>query len=224
MQRGMSLARALRAIGLGLVLSGTSTSASALGAMRITEWMYSGDEFIEFTNVGDSALSLAGWSYDDDSRTPGVVLLSAFGSVAPGASVIVSEADEATFRAAWLLGVSVSVSVIGGNTTNLGRADEINLFDASGTLVDRLTYNDQLLGGPRTQNLSANIGVANLGANRADLAVASFAGDAFASTLSTSAYPGNPGVYVPETGTALLLALGVLGMAGACRQRTGRSA
>lgn len=42
--------------------------------VRITEWMYSGGsgEFIEFTNLGSSAIDFTGWSYDDDSRLPGV--------------------------------------------------------------------------------------------------------------------------------------------------------
>ena len=82
-------------------------------------------------------------------------------------------------------------------------------------LVDRLTYNDQLIGGPRTINLSANIALANLGLNRADLAVASFVGDAYGSTASTATFPGNPGQYlpIPEPGTALLMGLGLVGLA-----------
>jgi predicted extracellular nuclease len=211
---------ALRALGLGVLLSTIATSASALGQMRITEWMYNGDEFIEFTNVGDASLDLDGWSFDDDSRAPGTVSLSAFGIVAAGQSVILSESDAATFRAAW--GLGASVSVIGSNTTNLGRADELNLYDASSSLVDRLTYNDQVIGGPRTQNLSANILAANLGANAANLAVASLSGDAFGSVLSTSAYPGNPGFYVPEPTVATLLGIGVAGLA-ARRRAVSRS-
>lgn len=35
-------------------------------------------------------------------------------------------------------------------TNNLGRADEINLYDGAGQLVGRLTYDDQTIGGPRT--------------------------------------------------------------------------
>lgn len=222
MQRRIFAARTVRALGFGVLASLTPLAASAVGTMRITEWMYSGDEFVEFTNVGDQAMSLVGWSYDDDSRTPGSVLLDAFGSVDPGESVILSEADAADFRTAWSLGSQVSV--IGGNTVNLGRSDEINLFDSSGTLVDRLTYSDQSIGGPRTQNQSANILPANLGANRADLALASISGDAFASVLSSSGYPGNPGVYVPESETAALVAVGILVLAGARRGRVGSAA
>ena len=46
------------------------------------------------------------------------------------------------------------VKIADGNTNNLGRADEINIYDASNALVDRLTYDDQNLGGPRTQGTS----------------------------------------------------------------------
>jgi predicted extracellular nuclease len=203
-----------RAFGLAVAIFGSAGVASAAGVMRITEWMYNGDEFIEFTNVGDDSIDLTGWSFDDDSRLPGTVSLSAFGLVDVGESVILSESDAVTFRAAW--GLDGAVAVIGSNATNLGRADEINLFDASSALVDRLTYNDAILGGPRTQNLSANIALANLGLNNAGLAVASFVGDAYGSYASSAAFPGNPGQYlpIPEPGTAILMGLGLVGLAG----------
>lgn len=211
------------ALGLSLAIFGSAGSASAAGVMRITEWMYNGDEFIEFTNVGDASIDLTGWSFDDDSRLAGTVSLSAFGLVDAGESVILAEVSESLFRSSW--GLGAGVSIIGSNATNLGRADEINLFDASNALVDRLTYNDQIIGGPRTQNLSANITLANLGLNFANLAVASFVGDAYGSYASTAAFPANPGLYlpIPEPTTATLMGLGLLGLAGAGRRaRTGR--
>ncbi len=124
----------------------TLFAASAKAEMRITEWMYSGGdgEFVEFTNVGSTAIDMAGWSFDDDSENPGTVDLSGFGAVMPGKSVILTDADAAAFDSAW--GLSGSVGIIGGNGTNLGRADEINLYDSSDNLVDRLTYDDQSLG------------------------------------------------------------------------------
>ncbi|HZG38181.1 MAG TPA: lamin tail domain-containing protein, partial [Nodosilinea sp.] len=138
---------------------------TGVGNMQITEFMYQGanGEFVEFTNVGTAPVDLAGWSFDDDSRTPGSFDLSAFGVVQPGESVILTEASEAAFRAAW--GLDASFKVIGGLSggNNLGRADEVNLYDASGNLVDRLTYGDQTFPGtPRTQNISAWTGIDNL--------------------------------------------------------------
>jgi hypothetical protein len=207
--------RKLRSLGRSaLALAAASLiaeAASAVGILRITEWMYNGDEFIEFTNVGDEALDLTGWSFDDNSRLPGTVSLSAFGVVAAGESVILSEADAATFRTQW--GLASSVDVIGGNTTNLGRADEINLYDASATLIDRLTYDDQTIGGLRTLNLSGNIARANLGANAAALAVASVVGDEFGTVASLSGFLANPGRYpVPEPAAALLLGAAGVGL------------
>lgn len=190
-------------------------SAAVHAQVQITEWMYNGNgptgEYIEFTNLGTTAVDFSGWSFDDDSRVAGTVSLSAIGLLAPGASALLAEADAASFRAAWNLGSGVAV--VGGNTTNLGRADEINLFDASGALVDRLTYGDAVFAGTvRTQNRSGNPG------SLADLTpftvttgwVLASAGDAFGSYASSLGDLGNPGAFllpVPEPGSwALLLA------------------
>lgn len=165
-------------------------------AIRITEWMYQGanGEFVEFTNVGNTPVDMTGWSFDDNSRTPGSTSLSAFGIVAPGESVILTEANAATFRAAWNL--CDAVKVIGNLTDNLGRNDEINLYDAGGNLVDRLTYNDEgatPVNGPRTQNASAWVTAAALGNNTANLWVLSTTGDAEGSYASTGGDVGSPG-------------------------------
>lgn len=136
------------------------------GQMRITEYMYSGEdgEFIEFTNVGDSAVSLLGWSFSDSARQPGAQPLGGLAFVQPGESVILTEASAADFRAAWNL--CSGVKVVGGLTQNLGREDEINLYDNRGDLVDRLTYGDVLFPGSiRTQGFSGWVSEAGLGAN-----------------------------------------------------------
>ncbi|MBX2929629.1 MAG: DUF3616 domain-containing protein [Saprospiraceae bacterium] len=164
--------------------------------MRITEWMYSGGngEFVEFTNVGSTSINMTGWSYDDDSRTPGVFDLSGFGTVEPGESVIITEATPADFRASW--GLCDNVKVLGPYTNNLGRTDEINLFDAGGFLVDRLTYNDEgtaPVNGPRTQNASAWVTAAALGNNTANQWVLSTLGDVEGSYTSNDDAIGNPG-------------------------------
>mgnify|MGYP000225397968 CR=1 FL=1 len=188
----------------------TAVSAAANAGMEITEWMYSGTngEFMEFTNVGASPIDMTGWSYDDDSRIPGTVSLSAFGVVQPGESVILTETGEAAFRAAW--GLGASVKVIGGLTVNLGRADEINLFDAGNAVADRLAYNDQAGQGPRTQYKSCNIPAVDYG-----LTVASGSwplasvGDVYGSWQSTGGDIGSPG-RVPEPATLAFLAAGGL--------------
>jgi len=199
-----------RVIAAVAVLCAVCSAAQA--SIRITEWMYSGQngEFVEFTNVGAGPVDMTGWSYDDDSRIPGVFSLSGFGVVQPGESVIITESSAADFRVAWSL--PVSVKVLGGYTNNLGRNDEINLFDGSDQLVDRLTYGDQaFVGSIRTQGRSGNPTTpAALGANDVYQWTLSAVGDTFGSYASTGGDIGNPGVYIPEPSALALIALGAL--------------
>ncbi len=206
-----------------LALSATTFAAQA--QVQITEWMYSGNgpEFIEFTNMGNTAISLVGWSFDDDSRTPGVVSLSGLGTLGVGESFILTEASAADFRAAW--GLAATVKVQGNNTTNLGRNDEINLFNNNGGLVDRLTYGDQNIAGTiRTQTASGNpLSLTALGTTTVNSSwVLANTGDAYGSYLSAQGDVGNPGSFifapVPEASTWALMAAG-LGLVGAAVRR-----
>lgn len=203
----MSL-KGIAALGLSL-----SIVSAANATVVITEWMYSGGdaEWVEFTNVGAVPVDMTGWSYDDDSRVAGTVDLSAFGTVQPGESVILAENDEATFRAAWSL--APTVKVIGSNTTNLSRNDEINLYNGL-ALVDRLTYGDQNFAGSiRTQNASGNpTSLAALNVNDPYQWALSVSGDIYGSYTSTGADIGNPGIFVPEPATLGLLVLGCAAM------------
>jgi hypothetical protein len=177
----------------GLFL-GAALPASA--QMRITEYMYGGvnGEFVEFTNVGNASIDMTGWSFDDSSRTPGSQPLGAYGIVQPGESVLLADAgvSAAAFRTAWSL--CDAVKVIGGNTNNLGRDDEINLYDSSGQLVDRLTYGDDTaLGGPRANGASAWVNAAGLGNNIITDWTLSTAGDGESSFASAGGDIGSPG-------------------------------
>jgi predicted extracellular nuclease len=204
-----------------------AAAGSAHANIQITEWMYNGNgptgEYVELTNLGTTAVDFTGWSFDDSSRTPGSMSLGGLGLLAPGASAILAEADATLFRSTWNLGANVAV--VGGNTHNLGRADEINLYDASGALVDRLTYGDTVvLGTVRTQNFSGNPG------SLADLQpfvvtpgwVLASVGDGFGSYASALGDVGNPGLFapVPEPGTWALLLAGVGIVAGVARRRS----
>lgn len=201
-----------------------ASAAQAAGSVAITEWMYNGSEFIEFTNLSGAAVDLTGWSFDDDSRAAGTVSLSAFGTLAAGETVILAEADAATFRAQWSL--ASSVKVIGGNSVNLGRNDEINLYNASGALVDRLRFGDSsyVPGTIRTQDVSGNpASLAVLDGSDATGWVLSSVGDAFGSRFSTDGFIGNPGVFalapaVPEP-AHYALTLGGLMVVGAIARR-----
>ncbi|MBX3375486.1 MAG: CotH kinase family protein [Phycisphaeraceae bacterium] len=172
----------------------------ASGGMRITEYMYSGTngEFVEFTNRSKSPVDMTGWSMDDDHATPGAFSLSALGTVQPGESVIVTEANAETFRAAW--GLSPSVKIIGqlGATSgnNFARNDEINLYDNTGQLVDRLTYGDQTFPGTiRAQNASGQTCRQNVGQNTIATWVLSAIGDVHGSWASSGGDRGTPGSF-----------------------------
>lgn len=222
MKSTLRAACATLVIGLGLI-----SSVSAQTGVKITEWMYSGSggEYIEFTNLGPTPVDFTGWVYDDDSRFMTVAMgafdLSGFGVVAPGESVIITEDAAATFRAAWSL--AASVKVLGGYTNNIGRADEINVFSGSGSLIDRLAYGDQVFPGTiRTQNFSGNPGTfAALGANNVSLWVLSALGDAFGSYASVNADLGNPGIFapVPEAETYAMMLMGLAALGFAVRRR-----
>ncbi len=197
--------------------------------VRITEWEYNGGgtsaEFIEFTNLGTTAVDFTGWSFDDDSNTPGTVSLTGFGIVAPGESVLLVEnTNTAQFLSNW--GLSSTVKIIGGNAANLGRNDRINLYDNNGVLIDTLSYGDQNFPGTiRTDGKSGLPTLAALGTDNAALWFFAALGDAYGSHANSSGNIGNPGIYlgpnpsaVPLPAAAWLLVSGI-GALGALGRR-----
>jgi predicted extracellular nuclease len=201
-----------------LVALGSSVLVHA--QIRITEWMYNGKgansvgEFVELTNMGASSVDMTGWSFDDSSRSAGSQSLSAFGSVASHKSLILTDLSASDFRTDWSL--PLSVKVIGGNSNNLGRADEINVYDNANALVTRLTYDDQsIAGSPRTNNISGNpltLATALLPTADTTQWVLSAGGDSYGSYTSAAGEIGNPGKFsfVPEPSSLALLILGGL--------------
>lgn len=196
------------------ILAATVIAAgSASAQIQITEWAYSveGGEYVEFRNVGGVAIDMTGWSYDDSNPVAGTLDLSAFGLVQPGESVVITEATESAFRINWNL--AASIKVIGEYTNNLGRGDQINLFDAGATLVDVLTYGDQdFAGSIRTQEVSGNpISAAALGVDDVYQWQLSFVGDSYGSYTALTGEIGNPGSFnIPAPASASLLGLGGL--------------
>ena len=192
---------------ISTIIMSLMVASMAQAGMYITEYAYqaTAGEYVEFTNLSGAPIDMTGWSYDDDNRRPGQFDLSAFGIVQPGESVIITEGTASGFRQQWNL--NDSVKVLGDYTNNLGRNDEINLFDSYGNLVDRLTYGDQNFPGTfRTQNTSANpLYPTALGINDIYQWVASSVDDEFGSYSSVSGNVGNPGFYVPEPTTLFLL-------------------
>lgn len=176
-----------------------SVNAAPSGQIRITEFAYNGsgtaNEFIELTNVGNAPIDLTGWSFDDNTRVAGSFSIGAFSIVQPGESVVIAEAPAATFRTAWYL--PTTVKVVGSNNQNLGNGDEINIYDASNTLVDRLTYLSSSAGGSTvfTNGVSAWTAQANLGTNSIAGWVLSTVNDAQNSYTSADGNIGSPGGY-----------------------------
>lgn len=194
-----------------------ANQANATGVF-ITEWMYSGNgaEYVEFTNMSSNPVDFTGWSYDDDSRIPGVFDLSGFGVVQHGESVIITEDTADFFREDWNL--PLTIKVLGGMTNNLGRNDEINLFDNEGNLVDRLTYGDTAFSGTiRTQRISGNpISFDALGKNDPALWILSMENDVYGSYFSEINDLGNPGKFapVPVPAAVWLMLTGLIGLTG----------
>ncbi len=175
----------------------TSTSSTGL---RITEWMYSGlnGEFIELTNLSEQAIDLTGWSIDDSNAVVGAFPLGTLGTVAPGESVVITDAVAADFRTAWNLPASAKVlgqlGVTSGN--NLGRADQIHVFNASGTLEDRLYFGDQTyVGSIRTQNASGQVPCTAIAQNTVMDWQLSVVGDVYGSRASAAGDVGTPGTF-----------------------------
>jgi hypothetical protein len=161
----------LRAAGVGLAAAGIALStlvplsaavaapSSTPSGLVITEWMYKAKlssgagEYAEFTNLSTSTIDLTGWYYDDDHRAASTkVSLSSLGSIAPGESFLLVDEDPATFRTNWSLDASVKVLQ---QTENLGNGDEINIWDASDVLQDRLSYTGDAATNPITSGTSA---------------------------------------------------------------------
>ena len=207
---------------LSLLLAQAAGTAQAAPSVAITEWMYKGGvgEFVEFTNLGNAPVSLVGWSFDDDSRLAGVLDLSAFGTLAAGESVLITETEADVFRADW--GLAASVKVIGNYTNNLGNGDEINLFNASGTLVDRLTYDKTTVVTSEVSGRPGSFTV--LGANQVSGWVLSAVGDSEGSWRSAAGSIGSPGQTqfaspVPEPETYALMLAGLAAVGWLARRR-----
>jgi predicted extracellular nuclease len=142
----------------------------------ITEVMYTGlfGEFIEVTNTVSATVDLNGWRFDDSSASfaAGTVLFSSATVLGLNETIVITEVSEAVFVQAWFTDAGVTppaglVAIFENNSNNLGRSDEVNIYENGGTLVDKLTFNDQAASGtnpkgPRTEEFSAVPGVSTV--------------------------------------------------------------
>ncbi len=164
--------------------------------LRITEYMYSASdgEYVELTNTSASTIDLTGWSFDDQSAIPGTFDLSGGGVIQPGSSIIVTDADPAAFATAWSLG---GTTILGPTVdASLGRNDQINIFDATGELVERLTYGDEdFPGSVRSKDESGQVCSQAIGSDNAYAWTEASVGDAWGAYNSTGGDTGSPGVH-----------------------------
>jgi MYXO-CTERM domain-containing protein len=138
----------------GSMLAALSVFASSANAnIRITEAMSSSNgngsatpDWIEVTNFGSSAVSLANWRMDDSSFSFGVsVALNGVTTINAGESVIFIEsaagAAIAGFRNFWGGLGGVQVGFYSGSGVGLSSGgDGVGLFDASNALVTQVSF------------------------------------------------------------------------------------
>ncbi len=102
------------------------------------------NDYWELTNFGATAVDLTGYAWHDSDRNATVAanvsLLPSGSSIAPGESVIFTEASPADFRAWWGLGDSVKVFQADAAQSGLGGNDGVSLFGPSGNEIFFFSY------------------------------------------------------------------------------------
>jgi len=189
-----ALAGALGAF--ALATTGPAAHAETGAAVRITEFAYGGKiatggdgEYIELTNTGTGSQDMTGWSYNNVA-TVGGTSLSGLGTLAPGESAILTDADPAAFRADW--GLKDSVKVIDDGSASLNKGPSgVHIFDADNAEVDSVTYAQGFFPG---KGASAWVDAAHLGAKSDTTGwTLSTADDGEGSWTSASGSVGSPG-------------------------------
>jgi len=209
-------------------LAATLAASDVLAAgVFITEFNSSSsvgnNEFVEFTNTGNTPVDMTGWSEDDSNRTPNKAghILSAFGMLQPHESAIFTEATPDAFKIYWWGSVAAApagLKIIGpySNDNLSSSSDEVNLYDSATALIDRLTYPGTPAGGTGN-GVTRNAMYSVLGLNQNFNWVNSSLGDTFGSFAASgnNLLFGNPGIYtpVPEPAT---LTLGLIGTGFFC--------
>lgn len=195
--------------------------------VRITEFMSEGQgltgpgtgaarrrEFFEITNLGNAAVDVSEWTYNDDNPNDPHPFGAAFGALAAGESAVLTQMPVVEFRSLWNLPGNVKIYSI-GDLSNLGNADTLNIYSSSTqsltTLVDSLQYTETARG----SGISRNRPRGGQGQSPNSFWVESSVGDVFDSRLAPNPPGaeyidlGNPGLYVPEPSTLLLAAVGL---------------
>lgn len=119
-----------------IIISEVHPNGSGGGASYAADWF-------ELTNTGAAPVNITGWSWDDDSFTPGVGLFSGVSIIQPGQSVVfLGGANNAAFSSFWF-GASPPPGFTLGNMTGPGLGtggDQVWVFDAANTLVTAVAF------------------------------------------------------------------------------------
>ncbi len=221
---------ALAAAGLLALASIAPTRAQTISITEIDpsgsgNSTYKADWF-ELTNTGTSAVDITGWKMDDNSDSfSTAVALKGVTNIAAGQSVVFIEdssssptADatlEAAFESAWFgsnVPTGFTIGAYNGSGVGLSTSgDGVNIFNASGTQVTGVNFDNSAPQGVTYDNSVAKVG------DDSTISTLSASGSHGAFT-TTSGEVGSPG-FVPEPTTwALLLSSFVL-LAGFLKRR-----
>jgi hypothetical protein len=185
-------------------------AASAHAQLKITEVesaQADGEhqDWWELTNFGPSPVDLIGYKFDDSSSAvaSSITLSTASLPIAPGESIIFVETlTPELFRTWWGAGLSLDTKVITYTGSGLGLGaggDVVNVWDATDTLVDRVTFGQATAGVSFGYDVDTGIfgGLSQVGI-----------GGAFAAFENGDI--GSPGIIVVPEPSSLALLLGSL--------------
>lgn len=136
--RGPGAAAVLALAVAGSMLVPAAAAHAAPGDMVISELMFDppsgvdGDEFLELTNTGATAVDLSGWCFS------GITLCFAAGTTLPAAGRLVVGKDAARFQLQYGF---APAAVYTGSLSNGG--ETITLRDATSAVIDTVTYTDR---------------------------------------------------------------------------------
>lgn len=174
-------------------------------------------DWFELTNFGAAPVDITGWTMDDNSASfLTSVPLSGITTINPGQSVaFIETGDLATngpiFAAAWFGGdvpASFVVASYNGSGVGLSSAgDQVNIFDAGGTLITTVTFGAATAGVSFDNAAGLTGSISTLSQVGVNGAFTSFAGSEIGS-------PGVIAAAVPEPASLMLIGTAICAFAG----------